>query len=266
LLIKRNARPSSKKYQANDPLRATSSDFPSSARIDPFSRTKQSSLIDSRDRGSSFTAGNTVNQHLQHTQTMASSSGNRNDRSRSNDQYNSFNSTSIENNKDPVKKRSESTEFPPYPVSSYPSTPSDPLQSSPFASSTAALQNSISQTLSNIPNIFSSFGSSSSTPVTPFQPAPSTPSVTEKQILSTTIVKGKNGIGLDLGKDNEGMACVLRLKDIPGEANPAMICIPPVMTGDVIIAVNGKQTKSFMDTVNLIRAISSGNVSLTFIR
>jgi hypothetical protein len=265
-----NDRTSSNRYQENDPLRAASSDFPSFARIDPFSRTKQSSLIDSRDGGSSFASGSNMNQQSHRPQMASSSTTNGKDRSSSNDQYNSLTSNSNENQKDPPKNRSESTGFPPpsFPVSSYPPAPSDPLQSSPFASSTAALQNSISQTLSNIPNMFSSFGSASSlsTPVTPFQPASSPPSVTEKQILSTTIVKGKYGIGLDLGKDHEGMACVLRMKEISGEPNPATICIPPMMIGDVIIAVNGKQTKSFMDTVSLIRGVSTGNVSLTFIR
>lgn len=86
-----------------------------------------------------------------------------------------------------------------------------------------------------------------------------------QQILTTTIVKGPHGIGLDLAKNADGQAYILKLKDIPGVVNPASQCNPPMKAGDLIIAVNGQKSKNFMETVNLIRACGT-NVQLTFLR
>jgi hypothetical protein len=86
------------------------------------------------------------------------------------------------------------------------------------------------------------------------------------QILTTTIAKGEHGIGLDLGKSKEGLAQVLKLKDMPaGVQNPAMVCSVPMAAGDIITAVNGNSCASFADTVKLIRS-SEGTVTLTFRR
>jgi S1-C subfamily serine protease len=71
---------------------------------------------------------------------------------------------------------------------------------------------------------------------------------------------------LDLAKTSDGLAYVLKLKELgAGVVNPASQCQPPLMTGDVIFAVNGKKCNNFMDTVNLIRA-ANGTIQLTFLR
>ncbi len=83
--------------------------------------------------------------------------------------------------------------------------------------------------------------------------------------LTTTIIKGPQGIGLDLTRSPEGHGLVLKLKEFPGGANPAARCNPPMQAGDLIIGVNGMICGNFADIVNLIRS-SGDRVSLTFIR
>jgi C-terminal processing protease CtpA/Prc len=83
----------------------------------------------------------------------------------------------------------------------------------------------------------------------------------------TAVDKGEQGIGLDLGKTKEGAASVLRLKDFPPDVvNPASLCSPAILPGDVIVAVNGQPCATFADAVKLIRATGSGKVQLTLER
>eukprot|EP00981_Chlorochromonas_danica_P015372 scaffold11846_cov149-Ochromonas_danica.AAC.3 len=112
--------------------------------------------------------------------------------------------------------------------------------------------------------------SSSSAPVNPPQGMSGRPvssrSIPQAPTLAISIAKTEHGIGLDIGKTKEGLAQVLRLKEMPeGVANPAAMCSPPILAGDVIIAVNGVSCQSFSDTVKLIRS-SEGMVTLTVTR
>lgn len=80
------------------------------------------------------------------------------------------------------------------------------------------------------------------------------------------VKKGEHGIGLDLGRNKDGAAVVLKLKDLPGGApNPAAQCKPPIMAQDVIVSVNGESSPSFGDAVRLIRG-AVGEVTLTINR
>lgn len=84
--------------------------------------------------------------------------------------------------------------------------------------------------------------------------------------FTTAVSKGEHGIGLDLGKTKEGLAQVLKLKEMPlGVANPATTCSVPLAAGDVITAVNNVPCSTFAETVKQIRA-SEGSVMLTFTR
>ena len=92
-----------------------------------------------------------------------------------------------------------------------------------------------------------------------------------KYIFSTMIMKGEQGMGLDLGKTkltwDQGRSLVLRFKDFPnGEVNPALRCNPAIHIGDVIIAVNDVPCETLSDTVKVIRGLSIGNVKLTLER
>lgn len=88
-----------------------------------------------------------------------------------------------------------------------------------------------------------------------------------KRRVVTSVDKGEQGIGLDLGKTKEGAASVLRLKDFPPDVvNPASLCSPAILPGDVIVAVNGQACATFADAVKLIRATGSGSVQLTLER
>lgn len=84
-------------------------------------------------------------------------------------------------------------------------------------------------------------------------------------ILTTTVVKGEFGIGLDLTKSKDGFAQVVKLKDLGGVVNPASICNPPIMPGDCILSVNGEKCITFADAVKLIRGAPSA-VTLTIQR
>jgi hypothetical protein len=92
-----------------------------------------------------------------------------------------------------------------------------------------------------------------------------------KYIFSTMIMKGEQGMGLDLGKTkltwDQGRSLVLRFKDFPnGEVNPALRCNPAIHIGDVIIAVNDIPCETLSDAVKVIRGLSIGNVKLTLER
>ena len=114
-------------------------------------------------------------------------------------------------------------------------------------------------------NMVSSFGK---------DPQPSTVDDTTcsgKYIFSTMIMKGEQGMGLDLGKTkltwDQGRSLVLRFKDFPnGEVNPALRCNPAIHIGDVIIAVNDIPCETLSDAVKVIRGLSIGNVKLTLER
>ena len=76
-----------------------------------------------------------------------------------------------------------------------------------------------------------------------------------KVSLRTTIVKTEHGIGLDLVKTISGGVAVQKLKDMPdGSPNPAMMCNPPVLVGDLIVGVNDTACTQFLDVVKAIRS------------
>jgi len=75
-----------------------------------------------------------------------------------------------------------------------------------------------------------------------------------KKIIKTVILKSEYGIGLDLVKTPDGGVAVQRLKDMPdGSPNPASICNPPVLVGDIIVGVNDQRFTQFADVVKAIR-------------
>lgn len=129
--------------------------------------------------------------------------------------------------------------------------------------------------LTNPPTVpHSSHPLSVSHPVTRPPPAPApkpTPAPIQSQssgarTFTTTIHKGEHGIGLDLGKNKDGLAVVLKLKVMPaGIPNPASTCTVPLVAGDIITAVNGVQCGLFSEAVRLIRACES-QVVVTILR
>jgi C-terminal processing protease CtpA/Prc len=81
------------------------------------------------------------------------------------------------------------------------------------------------------------------------------------------MMKGDQGIGLDLTKNVDGGVSITRLKEMPaGVINPAASASPPVAPGDTIIGVNGQMCTSFNDVVKLIRAAPSGPLTLSLQR
>lgn len=89
---------------------------------------------------------------------------------------------------------------------------------------------------------------------------------THKALVTTTVRKGELGIGLDLGKSKTGQGQVLRFKDLPAEVvNPASLCNPPILVGDVIVAVNSVPCASLSETVKIIRS-AEGVIQLTLER
>lgn len=75
-----------------------------------------------------------------------------------------------------------------------------------------------------------------------------------KKIVKTVILKSEYGIGLDLVKTTDGGVAVQRLKEMPdGSPNPASVCNPPVLIGDVIVGVNDQRCTQFVDVVKGIR-------------
>ena len=122
--------------------------------------------------------------------------------------------------------------------------------SSPFGEDTSSKRHSLPINTSSAANL----------------PPPPPPPPPSKVKITTSVVKGENGIGLDLGKGKDGEATVLKLKDFgPGIVNPASLCNPPILPGDVIVAVNGVPCLLFADAVKLIRG-SEGTIKLTLER
>jgi cGMP-dependent protein kinase 1 len=69
---------------------------------------------------------------------------------------------------------------------------------------------------------------------------------TVKKQLSMTVVKGRFGMGLELGYADGVGTYVQHLKILPdGEPNPSAACDPSVEISDVIISINGKTTVGF---------------------
>jgi hypothetical protein len=85
-------------------------------------------------------------------------------------------------------------------------------------------------------------------------------------LLTTTIIKSELGIGLALERNSVNEAMVQCIKEFPdGQTNPASLCDPQVLPGDVIRYVNKVQCKTFEDAVKAIRQ-SKGNVELVLER
>ena len=97
-------------------------------------------------------------------------------------------------------------------------------------------------------------------------PAP-TPQAPVGPIFTVTIVKGEDGLGLDIGKIANGSCLIRKLKDMPaGRPNPAANCRPELKAGDIIIGINGQRVKDFDEVVRVIRALGNGPVQLTIER
>ena len=81
-----------------------------------------------------------------------------------------------------------------------------------------------------------------------------------KGVITTTVVKGEQGIGLDLSKTPDGGVVIQKLKEMPpGVTNPASLCNPPILPGDVIIGVNGVDCAAFADAVKALKAPQVGS-------
>lgn len=99
-------------------------------------------------------------------------------------------------------------------------------------------------------------------------PVPTTapPPAPRKVYVTTFVEKGELGLGLDLGKNRTGHGQVLRFKEFPpGVVNPASLCNPPIIVGDVIIGVNRTRCDTLSDAVKVIRG-ATGTIELTFER
>jgi hypothetical protein len=93
----------------------------------------------------------------------------------------------------------------------------------------------------------------------PSAQARSAPNPNSLKIVTTSVVKGENGIGLDLVKSANGRPCIQKLKEMPaGVVNPASLCNPPIQPGDIIVGVNGKPSGLFSDTIKIIRGLENG--------
>ncbi len=80
------------------------------------------------------------------------------------------------------------------------------------------------------------------------------PVVSGKTKIRTKVTKGENGIGLDLSKTPEGGVMITRLKEMAaGVINPASLCNPAILAGDIIVGVNGEACFLFADVVKAIR-------------
>jgi hypothetical protein len=96
---------------------------------------------------------------------------------------------------------------------------------------------------------------------------PTPPSSSKPASLKTSVIKGQYGIGLDLGKTVDGRAVVQKLKTMAaGVINPASLCNPAILSGDVIIAVNGNKFNSFPEIVKSLRSCPDGKIELTLER
>jgi C-terminal processing protease CtpA/Prc len=101
---------------------------------------------------------------------------------------------------------------------------------------------------------------SSVSPTTRLLSTPSSITTPKKKYYYRTVIqKGEYGIGLDLGKTEDGRVLVQRLKELPpGVINPASRANPPVKAGDFIVSVQGQTGLSFADTVKVIRSSTGG--------
>ena len=85
------------------------------------------------------------------------------------------------------------------------------------------------------------------------------------RIFTVSIEKGTAGLGLDIGKANNGACVIRKLKDIT--PNPASACNPPLKGNDVIVGVNGKKVKNFEEVVQIVKSLGTPTVvSLTISR
>lgn len=90
--------------------------------------------------------------------------------------------------------------------------------------------------------------------------------VSGPQQITTTVVKGEHGLGLDLTKSRDNMPVITAFKAMPNNVpNPALQCVPPIKVGNIIVGVNGEACGSFADAVKLIRA-TNGAVTLRLLR
>jgi hypothetical protein len=95
---------------------------------------------------------------------------------------------------------------------------------------------------------------SRATPAAPVSKTTTATASMQKRLLKTIIIKSVHGIGLDITKTNDGGVLIQRLKEMPdGSPNPASICKPPVEVGDIIVGVNGREMRQFVDIVKAIR-------------
>lgn len=172
------------------------------------------------------------------------------------------------------------------------SSPSHPPQAA-AAAATAPAAKSSSNSTSSAPTVAAAAAVSPPKPVAAPVPAPApvaaprpdnmpTPpssgaaaaattspaSFQQKQIVTTTVEKGDLGIGLDLAKTADGGVCIVRFKEFPAGSppNPATLCNPPILPGDVIVGVNTASCRQFADVVKNIRGLSNGKVSLVLER
>ncbi len=99
------------------------------------------------------------------------------------------------------------------------------------------------------------------TSVPPAAPKATPPPVpASKGVITTTVVKGEQGIGLDLSKTPDGGVVIQKLKEMPpGITNPASLCNPAILPGDVIIGVNGVDCPVFADAVKALKAPEVGS-------
>ena len=92
-------------------------------------------------------------------------------------------------------------------------------------------------------------------------------STSDGSIYNVTILKGADGLGLDIGKMATGGCLIRRLKEMPdGRPNPAAGCSPAIKSGDLIIGVNGKGVRLFNDIVTIIKGLGNGAVQLSIER
>jgi C-terminal processing protease CtpA/Prc len=83
-----------------------------------------------------------------------------------------------------------------------------------------------------------------------------------KQVITTSVVKGEHGIGLDLAKTSIGGVVITKFKEMPdGSVNPASLCQPALKIGDRIVGINGKNCTSFSEVVKMLRS-SSGEIRI----
>lgn len=94
----------------------------------------------------------------------------------------------------------------------------------------------------------------------PVKVVPTSAPVASKGVITTTVTKGELGIGLDLSKTVDGGVVIQKLKEMPaGAINPASLCNPAILPGDLIIGVNGVDCPIFADAVKALKAPEVGS-------